>query len=217
MRKSTPVGLASVAVAALLLIGCQASSSGIASGVPSASAAPSTMEPSSSVEVSPSLDPNDTAAWLPFASERYGFSIAYPPDWTATAANGEWTFPEDTAWPSGVERADWFIIEAPEGTVAASAWSVALEPGTSADQWFLDYCAVDVTPCDGAEPKEPASLDGNPGWFVPSDDPQAYFGIGDRIYLVVVWQPEDFLTLERYGGGGQLVRTLVSTMRLGPN
>ncbi len=183
---------------------------------PTPTPAASPAEPSSSAELSQSPDPNDTAAWLPFVSERYGFSISYPPDWTATPANGEWTFPDDTAWPDGVERTDWFYLDGADGSVAASAWSVVLEPGQSADQWFLDYCAVEVTPCEGTEPKVPASLDGHAGWFVPASDPQAYFGIGDRIYLVVVWQPEDHPALERYGGGGQLVETFLSTMRLLP-
>jgi hypothetical protein len=162
-------------------------------------------------------DPNDTSAWLPFVSERNGFSMAYPPDWEAHPGNGEWTFPEDTAWPDGVEATDWFYLDGADGSVAASAWSVTLEPGTSADRWFIDYCAVEVTPCDGAETKVPASLDGHAGWFVPGSDPQAYFAIGDRIYLVVIWQPEDHPALERYGGGGKLVEAFLSTMRLLPD
>jgi len=214
LNKNLAFGLGGVAVVALLLIGCQSNGSPTPSGEPSPSAAPSTTEPSSSAAVSPSLDPNDTSTWLPFVSERYGFSIAYPPDWSAHPGNGDWTFPDDTAWPDGVERTDWFYLDGADGSVAASAWSVVLEPGTSADQWFLDYCAVEVTPCDGTEPKVPASLDGHAGWFVASSDPQAYFGIGDRIYLVVIWQPEDNPALERYGGGRQLVETLLSTMRL---
>lgn len=185
-------------------------------GEPSASTAPSTTEPSSSAVASPSLDPNDTSAWLPFVSDRYGFSMAYPPDWSANLGDGDWTFPEDTAWPDGVGRTDWFYLDGADGSVAASAWSVPLEPGISADQWFLDYCAEKVTPCDGTERKVPASLDGHAGWFVPSSDPQAYFGIDDRIYLVVIWQPEDHPALERYGGGRQLVETFLSTMQLLP-
>lgn len=217
MNRDPAFRLSAVAVVALFLIGCQSNGSAAPSGEPSTSAAPSTTEQSSSAEVSPSPDPNDTSAWLPFVSERYGFSIAYPPAWSAHPANGDWTFPEDTAWPAGVGRTDWFYLEPPDDpSVAASAWSVPLEPGTSADQWFLDYCAVEVTPCDGTEPKHPARLDGHPGWFVPSSDPQAYFGIGDRIYLVVVWQPEDLVTLERYGGGRQLIEGFLSTMRLQP-
>ena len=186
------------------------------SGEPSASAAPSTTEPSSSAVASQSLDPEDTSAWLPFTSERYGFRMAYPPDWSAHPGDGDWTFPQDTAWPDGVGRTDWFYLDGADGSVAASAWSVALEPGISADQWFLDYCAVKATPCDGTERKVPASLDGHAGWFVPSSDPQAYFDIADRIYLVVIWQPEDHPALERYGGGRQLVEAFLSTMQLLP-
>jgi len=175
-----------------------------------------TLVPSPTPAPTPTLDPNDTSAWLPFTSDRYGFSMAYPPDWEATHASGTWTFPEDTAWPSGVEHGDWFYLDGEQGSVAASTWSVALEPGTTADQWFLEYCAVEVTPCNGAEAKVPASLDGHPGWLVPADDPQAYFGIDGRIYLFVVWQPDYNPALVRYGGGLKLVETFVSTMRLLP-
>jgi len=162
------------------------------------------------------VDPNDTSTWLPFDSERYGLSLAYPPDWVAQPANGDWTFPEDTAWPDGVGRTDWFAFDAPDGYVAASAWSVALEPGTSADQWWLDYCTVEVTPCDGTESKVAASLDGNAGWLVDASDPAAYFGVGDRIYLLTVWQPDYFATMAPYGGGLAFIETWLSTMRLVP-
>jgi hypothetical protein len=209
--------LGAATVVVLFLGGCRSDGSATPSGESPPAAAPSTTEPSSSGPPSSSPAPNDTSAWLPFVSERYGFSIAHPPDWSANAGNGDWTFPQDTAWPDGVERSDWFYLDGSEGSVAASAWSVALAPGTTADQWFLDYCAVDVTPCDGTEPKVPASLDGHAGWFVASSDPQAYFGIGDRIYLMVVWQPEDHPALARYGGGRQLVETFLSTMRLLPS
>ncbi|HEX5591280.1 MAG TPA: hypothetical protein VFX65_13400 [Candidatus Limnocylindrales bacterium] len=208
------------AVVALLLVGCQSKGSASPSGevspstAPSPSAAPSITEPGTSVVVSPTSDPRDTSAWLPFVSERYGFSIAYPPDWEAHQANGEWTFPDDTAWPDGVEATDWFYLDGADGSVAASAWSVALEPGTSADEWFLDYCAVEVTPCEGTDTREPATLDGHAGWFVAGSDPQAYFGIGDRIYLMVIWQPEDNPALKGYGGGRELVEAFLSTMRL---
>lgn len=217
MNRNLALGLGGIAVVALLLIGCQSSGSTSPSGEPSASAAPSTTEPSSSAEVSPSLDPNDTSTWLPFVSERYGLSLAYPSDWSAHPGNGEWTFPEDTAWPDGVERTDWFYFEPPDDpSVAASAWSVALEPGTSADQWWLEYCTDEVSPCDGTESKADASLDGHAGWLVDASDPAAYFGVGGRIYLLTVWQPDDFVTMERYGGGLAFIETWLPTMRLLP-
>jgi hypothetical protein len=205
MKWNPALRLGATGVLALVVSGCSS---------PSPSAAPSTADPSPSVEAHPSLDPNDTSAWVPFLSERYGLSLAYPPDWTANHAGGEWAFPEDTAWPDGIDHTDWIIVDGPEGTVAASAWSVALEPGTSADQWWLDYCAVEVTPCDGSESKVAAGLDGQEGWLVDASDPAGYFGIGDRIYLLTVWQPDDFAALVRYGGGLSFIETWLSTMRI---
>jgi len=223
MTPSVALHVGAAVVAAAVLVGCQTAGSGSPSGEPAASVpsptaiATSTASPTVRASVGPSLDPNDTATWFPFVSERYGLSMAYPRGWSANQASAAWTFPQDTAWPDGVERTDWFYYEPPDGeSVAASAWSVPLPPGTSADQWFLDYCAVEVTPCDGTEPKVPATLDGHAGWFVPASDPQAYFGIGDRIYLVVIWQPDYVASLERYGGGNRLVQTFLTTMRLLP-
>lgn len=223
--RASRLGFAAVA---LMVVGCQAAVSPGPTGSPRSSATPSagsaspasagpaTAEPSASPSTTSPIDPNDPSAWLPFVSERYGFSLAYPADWEAHHASGEWVFPEDTAWPDGVEHGDWFYLDGPDGSVAASAWSVVLPSGTSADEWFDDYCAIEVTPCETTDQKSPASLDGHAGWFVAGSDPQAYFGIGDRIYLLVIWQPEDNAALTPYGGGRRLVESFVSTMRLSP-
>lgn len=214
MTSNRALAFGAATVVALILSGCRASDSAGSSNESSPSAALPTTESSLSAPDASSPAPDDTSRWLPFESERYGFSIAYPPGWEAHPSDGRWTFPKDTAWPEGMERSDWFYLDGADGAVAASAWSVKLRPGVSADEWFSDYCAVEVTPCDGTEPKTRASLDGHAGWFVRSSEPQAYFGIRDRIYLVVVWQPGDHPALKPYGGGRQLVETFVSTMRL---
>ena len=214
-----------IAAVAMVVVGCQAGASQSANGSPQPSAAASagspspisaapTVVPTASPPTTASLDPNDTSTWLPFVSERYGFSLAYPAGWEAHHASALWAFPQDTAWPDGVEHGDWFYLDGPDDGVAASAWSVPLPSGTSADEWFDDYCAIEITPCETSDPKSPASLDGHPGWFVAGSDPQAYFGIGDRIFLVAVWQPEDNPALVRYGGGRKLVEAFLSTMRL---
>ena len=206
-----------VAIAALLLGGCGNEDAAISSSEPPSSSSSSTTAPRASAQTTPKLTTIDTSSWLPFVSEHYGFSIAYPPDWSAHQGRGDWTFPEDTAWPDGVEVSDWFYFEPPGGpSVAASVWSVGLEPGTSADEWFLDYCSVDVTPCDGDEEWVTAGLEGHEGRLVRASDPLAYFGIGDRIYMLAVWQPDDISSLEPYGGGGRFLEALLSTMRLVP-
>jgi hypothetical protein len=202
---------------ALLLGGCQTDGAAAPSSERRSTSAPSTTEPRSSPQTTPTLTPIDTSSWLPFVSEHYGFSITYPPDWEANQGRGDWTFPEDTAWPDGVEVSDWFFLDDPEsGFVAASVWSVELEPGTSADEWFGNYCAVEATPCDSDEPSVAASLDGHAGRLVRASDPLAYFGIGDRLYMLAVWQPEDHPSVERYGGGHRLLEAFLSTMQLLP-
>lgn len=209
--------MGAVSATALLLSGCQSDGAAAPSTHWRPTSAPSTTEPRSSPQATSTLTPIDTSSWLPFVSEHYGFSIAYPPDWEANQGHGDWTFPEDTAWPDGVEVSDWFALDDPEsGFVAASVWSFDLEPGTSADEWFADYCAVEATPCDGTEPAVEASLDGHSGRLVRASDPLAYFGIGDRLYMLAVWQPDDHPSVARYGGGHRLLEAFVSTMRLSP-
>ena len=47
---------------------------------------------------SPTVAPIDTSAWVPYVSERYGFSIAYPGEnWEVGPATRDWTFPEDAS------------------------------------------------------------------------------------------------------------------------
>ncbi|MEP6639763.1 MAG: hypothetical protein ABJC39_10480 [Chloroflexota bacterium] len=160
------------------------------------------------------------SSWTPYISERYGFSIAYPVGWSAHPADGNWTFPDDTDWPDGMLRTDWFYVEPADNLgVAVSAWSVALEPGTSADEWFLEYCRVTTGPCDGIEGRAvTVRLDGHAGSLVPfTADIHAYFVIGDRIYIVAIWQGENFLTIQPYGGARRLLEAFLSTVRLLPN
>lgn len=209
--------LGAATATALLLGGCRSDGAAAPSSERRSTSAPSTTEPRSSPQTTPTLTPIDTSSWLPFVSEHYGFSIAYPPGWEANQGHGDWTFPEHTAWPDGVEVSDWFYLDDPEfGSVAASVWSVGLGPGTSADEWFGDYCAVEATPCNGNEPSVTASLDGHAGRLVLASDPLAYFGIGDRLYMLAVWQPEDHPSVERYGGGRRLLEAFLSTMQLLP-
>lgn len=163
-RRAFAACVGAATAAALLLGSCQTDGATAPSSEPPSSTSPSPTERPSSPQTTATVTPIDTSTWRPFVSEQHGFSIAYPPDWQANQGHGDWTFPEDTAWPEGVEVSDWFYLDDPNfGGVAASMWSVALEPGTSADQWFMDYCAVEATPCEGGEPSVAASLDGHAG------------------------------------------------------
>lgn len=217
MNRAFAACVGAATAVALLLGGCQTDGAAAPSSESPSSVSPSTTERPSSSQTTATPTPIDTSAWLPFVSEQYGFSIAYPPDWEANQGHGDWTFPEDTAWPDGVEVSDWFYLDDPaSGGVAASMWSVALTPGTSADEWFGDYCAVEATPCEGGEPSVAASLDGHAGRLVRASDPLAYFGIGDRLYMAAVWQPDDHPSVARYGGGMRLLEAFLSTMQLLP-
>ena len=220
------------AATAFVLGACQseddaAPGSELASSAPASSSPPTTKmvslpqtSSSSSPETEPvpAPSPIDTSSWLPFVSENYGYSISYPPEWEANQGSGDWTFPKDTAWPDGVEVSDWFTFDVPEVPfVAASVWWVGLEPGKTADEWFRDYCAVEVTPCDGTESSVALSVDGHAGRLVHASDPLAYFGLGDRIYMAAAWQPDDTVTFDPFGGGYRFLELWLSTMKLLPD
>ncbi len=58
-----------------------------------------------------------------------------------------------------------------------------------------------------------ASMDGHAGSLVRfTEDTQAFFLVNDRIYVVAIWQPDDFIP----GGVSRLLQAYLSTMRLLP-
>lgn len=175
--------------------------------------------PSSSPAPSASGALLDTTTWVTYESRRYGFSIDRPDDWTQRPSTRDWTFEPDAAdWLSPAQES---FISAP-GEVRVSAWSVAVEPGTSAEAWIQAYCessadsATEVCPSiqDGAVPvvvdQRPAVLFLDPGW-----DPQAFILNGDRMHVVVVWRGEDDPSVRPFGGARRLLESFLSTMVLG--
>jgi hypothetical protein len=156
----------------------------------------------------------DTSTWIAYTSERYGFDIKRPPDWNETAANHDWTLP-DAADPSST-AAELFEYPVEGQGIIATAFSVAVEPGTTADEWFDAYCRINSAPCSALQAVAvPASMDGHPGSLVVfANDVQAFVLVDDRMYVVAEWRPDNDGTLARYGGGRRLVEAFLSTMTL---
>jgi hypothetical protein len=98
-----------------------------------------------------------------------------------------------------------------------SAWSVAVEPGTTAAAWLATHCQLDAS-CSAVEDEtEAVTIDGHPGALVRStDDALAFALVDDRMYVVAVWRPESDSNLAPYGGATRLLKGFLSTMRLLP-
>ena len=178
-----------------------------------------TPSPSPTTEPSPTTNPLlDTSSWTTYVSDRYGFTIDYPSDWNPDApSDHDWTFENDIeAWQS--TATEHFLN--PEGSVGVSAWSVAVDPGTTVESWIEAYCSGQSGgSCSGITDRAvPAETgDGHPGLgqFGPNADTMAFFLVGDRIYVAAVWRGETDPTVTRYGGAWRLLQAFVSTMTIG--
>ena len=107
-----------------------------------------------------------------------------------------------------------FII--PGDSMVASAWSVAVKSGTTADAWIQAYCALTEsdTPCSAIKANSVAvTMDGHPGSLVSfAQDTQAFILVGNRMYVVAIWQPANWIP----GGVPRLLEAYLSTMHLLP-
>ena len=215
----TRLALAAATVVAVVVAGLyvlrpgvdQPGVGGPGSPVPSASPSPSP-SPSPAPSSTPSL--LDTSTWVPFESARYDFAISHPDDWTEKPAEHDWTFENDIeAWLStGVES---FLN--PEVSVKASAWSVAVAPGTTVESWMDAYCtAQDSGPCTGLQDRavDVATRDQHPGRLIfgPEQDTMAFFLDGETVYVVAIWRGETDPTVQPYGGARRLLEAFISTL-----
>jgi hypothetical protein len=208
-----------VVLAGAFLVRPPASGVGGGGPTPSPSTAPASVAPSTPPSPSPSAasGPLDTSTWATYTSTRYGFTIGRPADWSLIPSNRLWAFPADTTCcpPQGTET---FL--SPFGDVGVSVWSVALPKGTTADAWIPTYCAkIDPdSPCTALQSSTvPASMDGRAGRLVQfKSDTQAFIPVGDRLYIVACWRPENDPSVLPYGGARRLIEGYLSTMRLVP-
>lgn len=180
---------------------------------PSRSVAP----PTSPLPSSGAAGPLDTSSWTPYTSSRYRFSIGHPVDWSDIPSDRTWAFPADATCcpPPGTET----FLSAP-GDVGVSAWSVGIAKGQSLDAWIQAYCQVmePDSPCTALQGGTvPATLDGHAGRLIEfKSDTQAFFLVGDKVYVVACWRPESDGSVAPYGGARRLLEGYLSTMRLPP-
>ena len=198
-------------VAAFNLFGSSPGVGGFAS--PSPTVAQSAPAPTPSAQPSPA--PIDTATWTTYVSARYGFSIGHPADWSEHPADHDWTFAADaadTSSPAQFTAWEWFL--APDSTIAISAWSVAVTPGTTVGAWLQAYCPIaeNTSPCATIQDRAVAvTVDGHVGLLVPfNEDTQAFILVQNRMYVVASWRPAGQYDSLR------LLQAYLSTMHLLP-
>jgi hypothetical protein len=178
---------------------------------------PSAPAPSPSSRPTPTPYSIDTTTWTTYTSARYGFSIGHPADWYVhTTATRDWTYPADAT--VNMQSTALETFGAADNSIATSAWSVAVPTGTTLDSWIQAYCALAESPAPSDCTTMPgrtvaATMDGHAGSLVRFTlDTQAFFLVNDRIYVVAIWQSEDFIP----GGVSRLLEAYLSTMHLLP-
>jgi hypothetical protein len=178
--------------------------------------------PSPALTPSPAAPTPSTATSTTYLSNRYGFSIGHPADWTERPAVSTWVAPVGNAGAGGAAdpmgtSTEGFI--GPGSTILVSAWSVAVAPGTSAQAWIQTYCLKVTPPCTGIPARTDAvSMDGHAGSLVRfTEDVEAFVLVNNRMYIVAEWQADnDLADLAGYASGTLLVGDFLSTMHLLP-
>jgi hypothetical protein len=208
---SAAAALAVVLVGGVLLLGPRGDPSAIGGSSPSP-----TPSPSAAPSATPTASANllDTATWTTYVSDRYGFSIAHPADWTEVPGDHDWTLPKDTDWMNTAAEA--FYTSAGQG-VRVTAWSVPYA-GDRLAGWIEAYCIEQKAPCSRvSDQAEAASMDAHDGLLVIfSDDTQAFFQIDGRVYAVAVWWTDRDPAVAKYGGARRLLEAFLSTMQVRP-
>ena len=159
-----------IAVVGAQLVGLRGSQGGV--GVaPTATATPG-VSPTPSVSPSPTPSPTpptptigalpsplDTSAWKTFTSDRYGFTIAYPPDWNQDASTKDWDAADRGHWPNP----GWDHFQSADTQIGLGAFSVPVGPGTTIDSWLAATCPGYTEPCTGIRDRAvDVTMDGHP-------------------------------------------------------
>ncbi|HEX5824498.1 MAG TPA: hypothetical protein VFY18_08585 [Candidatus Limnocylindrales bacterium] len=173
--------------------------------LPSPSVPPlSTASPSSPTPSSAGF--GSTAGWLTFTSSRYGYQIAYPPTWSATAATRDFVLATDRPNPPLDGAADHFLGGAGE-QIGVTTFAVDLAPGTTEDDWLSAYFNADPDPNCRANLAAMAvtTVDGHPGriWTSNCFDSQAFVLVDTRIHVFSIWREKQ----------EPLLRAFLSTVR----
>ena len=137
---------------------------------PSPSAAAPSASPSASSAPTPELAPIDPTTWVPYMSERYGYTLEHPADWTVE--------PSQSDWGSGSihsEVSEWEDeISDPGGGDAAGGYTIFagrqdLESDQTPESWTAEYISNKALDAGGicgdisADQYGPVEIDGETG------------------------------------------------------
>jgi hypothetical protein len=164
----------------------------------------------------------DVGDWMTYTSERYGYKIQHPPDWTVIPGDHDWTLDEPTDTFSSTAPDRFETQGAADGLgIRLSVWSVTVASGTALEDWIEAYCeSANLGSCVGIADHmfgvetyfgEPALL-----WQQDAHDTQA-FAIQrlreyDAIFVAAIWRTEDDPAVRPWGGARRLLATFVSQM-----
>lgn len=208
MLPVSPVALMAVVVIVVLgglawLVGDPDSGGSVGGGpsaTPSASPSPS---PSQSPAPSPS-QAGSTVLPIPamtqvHVSQRYGYTIRFPADWSSRQASHPWWPPD---WKSGVSSGDPFdyIAREEEPPIVRVASALLPEELANVDDWIDDYLTFSDAPgcAPQRETQELVRIDGAPGRLRDScGEVEATVVVEGRVYLFTLFLGGDAVTNAR--------------------
>jgi hypothetical protein len=210
---------AAIAIVAVLGVGAVAYVNQVPGpGGPTQAPPTPTPAPSPTQAAIASLPPLPTEGWTTYLSDRYGFSIDHPADWSEEPSTGIWTEEADIeAWTSTAPDSFIHPGASVDLGVKASVWAVRVEPGTTPASWIQAWCAATSgTECSGLSVSviELETADGHPGVLSLYGDIMAAFLDGDVMYVVAVWRDETDPSVQPYGGTRRLIEAYISTLTL---
>jgi len=234
-------GLAAVALVvvvgagALVYFGSNRPSGAGSQGTPVPTATPApTVAPTAAPTPQPTFDPSDPAAWTTYTSAVYGFTMAYPSDWSVhTRAEHKWQ-PGEPVVPDGWPWADVFANpEQVDGdSMGLWVWQVPAPAGADLDTWeglqaaLLEICEVPTFgSCELASPATPmcrGQQECQPALVVSMGTEEVLpFGLfGDpeagTITVFNIGREDDFPAAERYGGTVALLKAILTQVDVWP-
>lgn len=210
MNSYTKLAIAAVVVVVVSVGGLVMLRPGESSGPGGAPTATPSPTPSSSAAPAPSpaASPSaiSTIGWVPFTSDRYGYTISYPPTHTGMpgstesaptfvgGAGRDFTFGADlfdtevgrvTGTPT-IQKLknnalDWIIFGPAESQIGFWGFAETIPTGTSTDRVISQSVGPIADPCES----KPLTIDGQPGRFDVCGDGVsiAVVIVGDRAYV----------------------------------
>ena len=179
---------------ALLRPGGSSGVGGAPTAIPSPTPAPSAA-PSGSAAASRSL--LETTGWVPFTSDRYGYTVSYPPmhpglractlqrvPTRVTQAQRDFAFGTDlweTLGEDKVTPLDEIVYGADPCVIGFMGFAETIPAGTSVDDVISQSVNPDTSSCE----PEPITIDGRPGRFYVCGDSLsiAVVIVGDRAFV----------------------------------